>query len=269
MLVRLIHSRKQKVWALVCLLAGAFAFWAGCAARGQRYEYFITPTPLVRRGGPSTLVIGFMGGREPWDNEKRGVRRLALTLRAMELPGLHVETVENARRYLAVQLVRNALDQDKDGQLDAEERASARVIVYGQSFGGAAVVKLANELEEMQVPIALTVQVDSVGVGDADIPPNVRCAANLFQGNGFFIRGEPEIRAEDPARTKIIGNFEYDYSDKDIDLSEVSWLKKIFRTAHTKMDFDPEVWTRVEGIILHAIRKGTCEDPVQSREAER
>jgi hypothetical protein len=29
-----------------------------------------------------------MGGRESWDNEKRGVRKLALKLRAMNLPGV-------------------------------------------------------------------------------------------------------------------------------------------------------------------------------------
>ncbi len=61
-----------------------------------------------------------------------------------------------------------------------------------------------------------------------------------------------------PARTAILGNFNYHYGDKPIDLSQVSWMKKIFRTAHTKMDFDREVWARVEGMILHAMRAGGC-----------
>jgi hypothetical protein len=38
------------------------------------------------------LIIGFMGGREAWDNHQRGVRKLALKLRSMNLPGVHVET---------------------------------------------------------------------------------------------------------------------------------------------------------------------------------
>jgi hypothetical protein len=80
------------------------------------------------------------------------------------------------------------------------------LILYGQSFGGAAVVKLARELEVMGVPVLLTVQVDSVGRGDGIIPANVARAANLFQRNGLFIRGEPKIRAQDPSRTTIIGN---------------------------------------------------------------
>ena len=215
----------------------------------QRYQDFITPTPLVEG---ATLVIGFLGGREAWDNDKRGVRKLALKLRAMQLPGVHVETVENTKRPIALALVRSAFDRDRNGRLDERERASARLIVYGQSFGGAAVVKFARELDRMGVPILLTVQVDSVGRGDAVIPPNVARAANLFQRDGFTIRGEREIRAADPARTSILGNHRFTYDGKKIDLSEVSWFKRLLQRAHTKMDFDPEVWALVEKMILGA-----------------
>ena len=217
---------------------------------GQRYQDFTTPTPLGEGG---LLIVGFMGGRESWDNDKRGVRKLALKLRAMNLPGVHVETVENKKRRLAVELIRNALDRDRDGRLDERERASARVIVYGQSFGGAAVVKLARQLKGIDVPVLLTVQVDSVGRGDKVIPSNVARAANLFQRDGLIIKGEREIRPEDPSKTTIIGNFKFSYSGKKIDLSEVSWLKRLFQAAHTKMDHDPEVWALVERIILDVI----------------
>ena len=219
-------------------------------AYGQRYQDFTTPTPL-REG--QVLVVGFMGGRESWDNDKRGVRKLALKLRAMRLPGIHVETVENKKRRPAIELIRNALDRDRDGRLDDRERASARLIVYGQSFGGAAVVKLARQLKEMGVPVLLTVQVDSVGRGDKMIPSNVRRAANLFQRDGLIIKGEREIRPEDPSKTTIVGNFRFDYDGKKVDLSEVSWLKRLFQAAHTKMDHDPEVWGLVERTILDVI----------------
>ena len=113
-------------------------------------------------------------------------------------------------------------------------------------------VKLARQLEDVGVPVLLTVQVDSVGRGDKLIPPNVALAANLFQRDGL-IRGEREIRPEDPNRTTIIGNFKFDYSGKKIDLSEVSWLKRLFQTAHTKMDHDPEVWAVVEKGVVDVI----------------
>ena len=232
--------------SVLCLLLTA----GGVNARGQRYQDFTTPTPL---GESHTLIIGFMGGRESWDNRKRGVRKLALKLRAMNLPGVHVETVENKKRRLALELIRNAFDRDRDGRLDERERASARLIVYGQSFGGAAVVKLARQLEKIDVPVLLTVQVDSVGRGDKMIPSNVRRAANLFQRDGLLIKGERETRAEDPSKTMIVGNFKFEYAGKKVDLSDVSWLKRLFQAAHTKMDHDPEVWALVERIILDAI----------------
>lgn len=230
------------------LLAGAIL---GCMPfRGQRYQHFQTLTPLPRG---DVLILGFMGGRDPWDHPKRGVRAMALKLRAMQLPGVWVETVENKKRKLALELIDHAFDRNQDGNLDEEERRSVRLILYGQSFGGAAVVKLARQLQARQIPISLTVQIDSVGRGDVVIPPNVARAANLFQSNGLFIRGEPRILAEDPSRSVILGNFEFDYREKEIDISEVSWMKKAFRASHTKMDFDPEVWATVEKLILDTL----------------
>jgi hypothetical protein len=218
-------------------------------SRGQRYEDFVTRTPLAEK---HFLVLGFMGGRDSW-KAKNHLQELATKLRTMRHPLLHVETVENRKRGLAIELIQKALDRDGNGRLEAEERAAARLILYGQSFGGAAVVKLARQLDKLRVPVLLTVQIDSVGRGDARIPPNVARAACLFQRNGLLIRGEAPIVAEDPRKTTILGNFEFDYRQKEIDISAVPWHKKIFREAHTKMEHDPEVWEKVEDLILREI----------------
>ena len=112
-----------------------------------------------------TLVLGFMGGRDSWSNENVGVGRLALKLRNSGLPRVHVETAENRRRDIAMRLVRNALDRNGNGTLEAVELDSAQVILYGQSFGGAAVVKFVRELEALGVPILLTVSSRQRGDG--------------------------------------------------------------------------------------------------------
>ena len=225
------------------------AILAGCFSR-QKYHHFQTKTPLPEG---DVLVLGFLGGRQSWNSSSEGVRRLALELRARNQPGLHVETIENVRRDLALRLVRNALDRDRNDTLSENEKESARLILYGQSFGGAAVVKFANQLQHLKIPVLLTIQIDSVGRHDDVLPENVIAAANLFQRNGIFIRGEPEIRAQNRSKTRIIGNFEFDYRNKRIDLSSVPWYKKIFRTSHTKMNQDPEVWEKVKELILNTM----------------
>ncbi len=253
-------GKTKQIGSLLIVFALAWA----CLGRGQRYSDFITRTPLPQG---DYLILGIVGGREPWSNDKLWVRKLALELRAREIPHVQIETLENTKRPLALELIRNALDRNADGRLSAGERESARIIIYGLSFGGAAVVKLSWQLQAMEIPILLTVQVDSVGLGDAVIPPNVRRAANFYQPNGWFIKGEPEIRAANPTRTKILGNFKYDYRKKDVDLSRVHWFKKLFRLAHAKMSHDPDVWAEVKTLILNAIetRAGGAVGGVPSR----
>lgn len=217
---------------------------------GQRYSDFSLRTPLENR---DVLVLGFLGGREPWDSRTSSVRRLALKLRSMNLPHLHVETVENRKRELALELIRWAFDRNRDGRLADVEKRAAKLVLYGQSFGGAAVIKLARELQDQEIPVLLTIQVDSVGIDDEVVPDNVRRAVNLYQDEGLIIRGEARIRAEDPQKTEIIDNIDFDYSGKKIDLSRVPWYKKLFRAAHTKMNYDPEVWATVEKYILEEV----------------
>ena len=247
---------RARLWLWIVLLvifASTAAKVGPTALAPQEFSDFTTPTPIPEG---NTLVIGFLGGWEKWDEPKRGVRKFALRLRAKNLPGVHIETVENHRREIALELVTKAFDRNGDGQLSAEEASQARLIIFGQSFGGAAVNKLCKELKPLGVPVLLAVQMDSVGVDDADVPSNVRRAVNFFQRDDyFFIRGERELRAEDASRTEILGNFQYNYRGKKVDLSDGRWYQKIFRNAHVKMEQDPDVWAQVEAIILEEIRK--------------
>ncbi|MBI3663569.1 MAG: hypothetical protein HY234_11050 [Acidobacteria bacterium] len=245
-----------KLWLwilLLVILVSAAAKVGPTALAPQKFSDFTTPTPIPEG---DTLIIGFLGGWEKWDEPTRGVRKFALRLRAKNLPGVHIETVENHRREIALELVRKAFDHNGDGKLSEEEARSARLIVFGQSFGGAAVNKLCKELRPLGVPVLLAVQIDSVGVDDAEVPSNVRRAVNFFQRDDyFFIRGERELRAEDAAQTEILGNYQYKYRGKKVDLSDGRWYQKIFRNAHVKMEQDPDVWAKVEELISAEIQE--------------
>jgi hypothetical protein len=101
------------------------------------------------------------------------------------------------------------------------------------------------------VPILLSIQIDSVGIGDGDIPVNVHRAANFYQTNGHIVHGEP-IRADDPKRTTVLFNQHYDYASKEVKVNK-PWWKKAFRSDHVKMDNDPDVWNQVQSLIVQEI----------------
>lgn len=218
--------------------------------RFQRSDWS-APAPLPRG---SMLVVGFLGGWERWDDDRRGVRRLALRLRESRTPGLYVETASNHDRRLVRRIVLDSLDRNRDRRIDAEEAAAVALVFYGQSFGGAAAVYLARDLQKHAVPVRLTVQVDSVGRRDHLIPANVARALNLYQRDPGPIRGEPAIRAADPARTTILGNIPFTYVFREVDMSDYPWIARRLPIAHWKMDNDPAVWARVETAIRAEIR---------------
>jgi pimeloyl-ACP methyl ester carboxylesterase len=233
------------------LLAFLLLSTAGTSSvRAQDVSDFITPTPLP---DSDTLVIGFLGGLERWDDANRSVRKVALALRSKGVAGLHTETFANRNMPSAVDLVRRALDSNLDGLLDARERVAHTIVAYGQSLGGAAAIRFARRMNEMGIPVALTVQVDSVGLDDAIIPPNVSKAANFYQAHRFTVRGQPVIIPANPLRTRIIENTRLDYSDRGSAQKPESWLRRRFGGAHALMEADPVLWARVEFLILKSV----------------
>lgn len=217
--------------------AGLILVWA-IDLSGQTLADFRTPLPLPQN---ATLVVGFLGGIERWNDPQRGVRKVALRLR--EIPGVYAETAANRRRHTAMKFIRRAV----------AGRPDVRLILYGQSLGGSAAVRSARELERSGVQVALTVQVDSVGLDDAVIPPNVAAAVNFYQHDRLTIVGRSEIRAADPERTKILGNFEATYLGRSVGTGDEPWFRRTIGGGHTKMELDPEVWARVEQYIQEAI----------------
>ncbi|HEV2137147.1 MAG TPA: hypothetical protein VGR47_23210 [Terracidiphilus sp.] len=135
------------------------------AASAQRLSNLKTPTPIP---AGSALVIGFLGFYDGWNDEHRSVRRLVLKLR--QQPGVYAESISNHRRRVTLKFIRRALDTNRDGKLEPEEKYQARIILFGQSWGGGAAVFTARDLEKLGIPVLLTVQVDSVGINDTLSP---------------------------------------------------------------------------------------------------
>jgi hypothetical protein len=200
---------------------------------------------------PPVIVIGFVGGFIQRDNLVHSEVQLAARLRKDYPTGVEVETFESYHGKEARKRVRSLLDTDHDGTLTADEKHNGRIIIYGHSWGGAEAVTLARELGKDGIPVLLTVQVDSVSrihENDAVIPANVAQAANFYQADGL-LHGRVKIRAADPARTRILGNFRFEYKSSPLKCSEYPWYDRIFAKAHTQIECDPEVWKQAEALM--------------------
>ncbi len=203
---------------------------------------------------PPVIVIGFVGGFIKHDNLVHSEVQLAARLRKAYPIGIDVETFESYHGEKARERILSLLDANHDGTPTLGEKQNGRIIIYGHSWGGSEAINLARKLEKDGIPVLLTIQVDSISKihqNDAVIPANVAQAANFYQPNGF-LHGQSEIRAADPARTNIIGNFRFDYKASPYRCTQYPWYDRIFGKSHTQIECDPGVWKQAESLIrLH------------------
>ena len=207
-------------------------------------------TPIEVRATPHAIVIGFVGGFVKHDARAHSTVHVVEHLRNEYREGVYVQSFENRCRDQAYREILRRLDGNNDGTLSAEEKHNARIVIFGHSWGASETVTLARKLERDGIPVLLTIQVDSVakiGQNDALIPANVGQAINFYQPDGI-VHGRPQIRAADPARTEILGNFRFDYRTNPISCQGYPWFDRIVVKAHTEIECDPKVWSQVESL---------------------
>ena len=197
------------------------------------------------------IVIGFVGGYVRHDDRVHTEVQLVERLHEEYASALFVQTFENHRGKDAHEAVLRMLDANGDGKLSPEEKQNAHIIIFGHSWGASETVELARQLEKDSIPVLLTIQVDSVskrGEDDAVIPANVSQAINFYQLDGM-LHGQPQIRAANPARTRILGNFRSEYKAKPLSCGQYPWWDRVFMKSHIQIECDPAVWSQVESLI--------------------
>lgn len=234
-------ARFRIVPALLVILAiGTTSAWSADGAVAARSH------PV-----PSSIVIGFVGGFVRHDNPHHGPVVLAHRMQGTLPKDTYVRVFENRHRKSAYKTILTLLDRDRDGTLSDAEKAQARIILFGQSWGASAVVMLARELNRAGIPVLLTVQVDSVAKlwqNDGVIPNNVTAAVNFYQPHGI-IHGRAEITAADPSKTQILGNYLFDYKKTPVTCQGYSWPYRFFTPTHMQSECDPHLWGQVEDLI--------------------
>ena len=198
------------------------------------------------------IVVGFMGGKVSATNRVHREAQLIDALQQGYPLAIHAAIFANRDGSAALKSVLQLLDEDKDGQLSDAEKNSARIVIFGHSWGASETVTLAGRLNKLQIPVLLTIQVDSVqkkSQNDGRIPPNVQEAVNFYQSEGL-LRGRSLIVAEDPNRTKILGNHESSYRENSVSCAGYPWYARAFMKRHIQIENDPDVWSKIEALIL-------------------
>lgn len=199
----------------------------------------------------SYILVGFAGGFVRHDNPHHGPVQLAQRIQQNLPKDAYIQVFENRHRKTAYKTILRLLDSDHDGVLSNEEKARARIILFGHSWGASAVVLLARELNRAGIPVLLTVQVDSVAKpwqSDGVIPENVAAAVNFYQPHGL-IHGRQQITAADDSKTQILGNYRFDYRKEPVQCQGSSWFNRTFTPSHMQSECDPHLWSQVESLV--------------------
>jgi hypothetical protein len=218
---------------------------------GQGAQPATVPQPEPATDHSQLILIGFMGGNVSAGDLRHREAQVAAELEQRYPLKVHAVVFANHDSENALHTLLTLLDKDGDGRLSAKEKSAARIVIYGHSWGASETVTLARRLNELGIPVLLTIQVDSVEKKNEDdgiIPPNVRQAVNFYQARGL-VHGRPSIAAMDPARTAILGNYESDYQEHPISCAGYPLLARIFMRPHIEIENDPAVWARIEVLI--------------------
>jgi hypothetical protein len=234
-------------------LGTAALLLAGSACPAQQMAMMASPSMINVGHGAARplLVLGFMGGRVKADNLVHKEAVIARDLQQQDGSRVKVFTFANHVGGRPLAEVLRYVDTDGDGKLSPAEKAAARIVIYGHSWGASETVHLADQLAALGVPVLLTIQVDSVqkfGENDELIPANVREAINFYQTEGL-LHGRAAIRAVDPAHTVILGNRQLSYSKTPVDCGQFPWFARTFMGPHIEIENDPAVWSEVEAMI--------------------
>jgi hypothetical protein len=206
--------------------------------------------PKVGSADGKVIIIGFVGGFVSQDDAKHPeVQFAAYLLHRYPLSEAVVFGNHHGRR--ALREVVRMLDSDADGVLTPNERRKSTIILYGHSWGAAETVTFAHGLEQMGIPVALTIQIDTIakpGSKGTIIPANVASAINFYQARGP-LHGLPEIVAADPKQTTILGNILMTYENRPIDCRNYSWYARVFNRPHHEIENDFRVWDKAASLI--------------------
>jgi pimeloyl-ACP methyl ester carboxylesterase len=240
--------RYRKFFVLLVLTT--MVVGAASIAQAQEVSLWEGPSAVASPAIRNVIVIGFVGGFVSPSDTKHPEVQFAAYLQD-RYPLIHTEVFGNHHGRKALHQVMRLIDTDHDGVVSSAERERSTIIIYGHSWGATETAAFANKLGRMDIPVALTVQIDTIakpGHRASPISPNVTRAINFYQTRGP-LHGAPEIVAVDPARTIVLGNIRMTYEDRPINCDNYSWYSRTLNKPHHEIENDFRVWDQVASLI--------------------
>ncbi len=205
--------RATVMAALLCAFSGLL-----CTNTVDGQHALPAATPVVKRASTKAsaeiqrdkncriIYLGFVGALEPAHNKYSGVVQIGDLLQGKDFPDVCAKTYSpyvwgDGLQWLLTHFPSHA------GAVSAEELLRApKVILVGHSMGGWAMVNVARKLSSRDIPVELTIQVDSVGITDYTLPRNINYAAIFHARDVLLPLTTKRLRMEDPSHTKLLEN---------------------------------------------------------------
>lgn len=150
-------------------------------------------------------MVGYVGGLDTPGNPGSGIVQIRDRLHGLNHADLCVRIFSAYTWWHGYRWVLSKFVVGEEGKVSpAELSHGPKVVIYGHSFGGWASLSLARRLQENDIPVELTVQIDSVGLTDKTVPPNVKESANYYRRAILPPYGKTKIHAGDPDKTQIL-----------------------------------------------------------------
>jgi hypothetical protein len=209
------QTALHRTTVIAALLCAGTGLSCSSAADGQ---HALPAAPVVTLASPKTsleiqrdkncriIYLGFVGALEPAHNKYSGVVQIGDSLEGTDFPDVCSKTYSpyvwgDGLNWLLTHFPSHT------GVLSAAELLRApKVILVGHSMGGWAMVKVARKLSSRDIPVELTIQVDSVGITDYTLPRNINYAAIFHARDLLTPLTTKKLRLEDPSHTKLLEN---------------------------------------------------------------
>ena len=152
------------------------------------------------------LYVGFVGSLEPAGHKSSGIVQIRDILRGPGFQDVCAATFTPFFTSNGLAWILKHFPAHVGPFTDAELLHAPRIIMAGHSAGGWTMLDTARDLRARNIPVELTVQIDSVGFADRTIPRNVKSGAIFHASDILLPLTTHNIRVEDPKHTTVVAN---------------------------------------------------------------